>query len=124
MLLDRFTESILDRLTHEDLLLHALVSWYFDHIHQYFSQQHHTPDQVLSGALQPLSESHCFRFLEAPDKFDAMCEILYQIYNGLVGTRVTKVLFANALRQSLGYLRWLFHHYVECVLLHELSRNS
>jgi hypothetical protein len=58
MLLDTFAESMLHDLSDRELLVLALVIWYFDatsDIRQLLSQLRPTPDQVLSEAPQILS---------------------------------------------------------------------
>ncbi|BCS27952.1 uncharacterized protein APUU_61000S [Aspergillus puulaauensis] len=88
LMLDTFTESILNVLSDQGLLVLALVTSHFDptsDIHQHFNQQRHTPDQVLSEAPQLLSlESyHLVRSLEVPDELNAMCRYSFPTIEGL-----------------------------------------
>ncbi|KAL4766951.1 hypothetical protein BDW60DRAFT_201152, partial [Aspergillus nidulans var. acristatus] len=120
-LLDTFTESILDKLSDEAVLMIALVTWHFDatsDVHQFLSQQ--LPDQVISEAPQLVSsESHhlLIESLEDPEKFNAMCGILYERYNESVRTQVTRDEFTSEIQRLLGFLSWLFQYWIECIFL-------
>ncbi|KAL2846611.1 hypothetical protein BJY01DRAFT_213212 [Aspergillus pseudoustus] len=128
LLLDTFTESMLNELSDQALLIFALVAWHIDatsDIRQLLIQQRHTPDQVRSEAPQILPSAYhhlITRSLECSDKFNAMCGILYERYNELVEVQVTRDIFANELQRLLGYLKYLFMYCVESELLSELSQ--
>ncbi|KAL4920382.1 hypothetical protein BDW62DRAFT_199098 [Aspergillus aurantiobrunneus] len=123
LLLDTFTESILNKLSDEAVLMLALVTWHFDatsDAHQFLSQQ--PLDQVISEAPQlRSSESHhlLIESLEDPEKFNAKCGILYERYNESVRTQVTMDEFTSEIQRLLGFLSWLFQYWVECIFLDE-----
>ncbi|KAL4984441.1 hypothetical protein BDW68DRAFT_166967 [Aspergillus falconensis] len=126
-LLDTFTEYILDKLSDEAVLMIALVTWHFDatsDVRQFLSQQ--PPDQMISEAPQlRSSESHhlLIQTLEDVEEFNVMCGILYERYNALVGTQVTRDGFTSELQRLLGFLSCLFQYWVECMFLDEQSQT-
>lgn len=92
-MLDEFANSVQGQLSDEELLMLSLVYWHFD-----------------AFAQEPSLETRhrLVQSIEHFDEFDALCDILCDIYNNRVSKQVTKVAFKANLVGLLSYIESLF----------------